>query len=154
VLLSALLAQETKKDKKVLTNADIVLMTQNHFDDETLIKIIQLSETDFDVSASALVDLKNQGVGPAVLRPCLSSLMLAASGISPYSKPRPHLNGGKQSKLPHRSNLTRRLLLPKSSHWIPISLSVPQAHHQKHRLLLPLLPLRAGLNIPPLRVRA
>lgn len=61
-------AQEDKKEKKVLKNADILLMTQNHFDDETLIKVIEVSDTDFDVSGDALIALKNQGVGSDVLR--------------------------------------------------------------------------------------
>lgn len=71
-LFSALAAQENKP-KKVLTNADIVMMTQNHFDDETLIKIIQVSETDFDISGDALIALKNQGVSSAVLRAMLQA---------------------------------------------------------------------------------
>lgn len=71
-LFSALAAQENKP-KKVLTNADIVMMTQNHFDDETLIKIIQVSETDFDISGDALIALKNQGVSSTVLRAMLQA---------------------------------------------------------------------------------
>ncbi|MGH9496210.1 MAG: hypothetical protein ACRD3B_14520, partial [Candidatus Sulfotelmatobacter sp.] len=50
------------------------LMTQNHFDDETLIKVIEVSETDFDVTGGALIDLKNQGVSPVVLRAMLESV--------------------------------------------------------------------------------
>ncbi len=64
LVFTALHAQEEKKDKKVLKNADILLMAQNHFDDETLIKAIEVSETDFDISGGALIDLKNQGVEP------------------------------------------------------------------------------------------
>jgi hypothetical protein len=76
LLIAAVAAQETKeekKEKKVLKNADIVLMVQNHFDDETLVKIIEVSDTDFDLSADALVALKNQGVSAAVLRAMLQS---------------------------------------------------------------------------------
>ena len=36
------------------------MMVQNHFDDETLIKVIDISTTDFDVSEDALVDLMKQ----------------------------------------------------------------------------------------------
>jgi len=73
LLLSATIAQDDKKEKKVLRNADIVLMTQNHFDDETLTKIIEVSESDFDISGDALIDLKNQGVSSAVLRAMLQA---------------------------------------------------------------------------------
>ena len=74
LLLGALNAQEEKKEKKVLKNADIVLMTQSHFDDDMLIKVIELSDTDFDVSSDALVDLMKQGVTANVLRAMLASV--------------------------------------------------------------------------------
>jgi len=74
LLLGALNAQEEKKEKKVLKNADIVLMTQSHFDDDMLIKVIELSDTDFDVSSDALVDLMKQGVTSNVLRAMLASV--------------------------------------------------------------------------------
>lgn len=74
VVCSAVHAQDETKDKKVLKNADILLMTQNHFDDETLIKVIEVSETDFDVSGGALIDLKNQGASAPVLRAMLESV--------------------------------------------------------------------------------
>ena len=73
LLFGALNAQEEKKAKKVLKNADIVLMTQNHFDDETVIKVIEISDTDFDVSSDALVDLMKQGVSSNVCRAMLSA---------------------------------------------------------------------------------
>src|SRR5581483_8354769 len=66
-------AQQDAKEKKILKNADIVMMVQNHFDDETLIKIIGMSATDFDVSEDTLVDLMKQGVSSPVLRAMLSS---------------------------------------------------------------------------------
>src|SRR5689334_12291864 len=66
-------AQEEKKEKKVMSNADILLMTKNQFDDDTLIKLIQASDTNFDTSGEALIDLKNQGVSSAVLRAMLQA---------------------------------------------------------------------------------
>jgi hypothetical protein len=42
LLVSGLGGQTEKKEKKFLKNADVVLMTQNHFDDDTLIKIIDV----------------------------------------------------------------------------------------------------------------
>ena len=66
-------AQEEKKEKKVMSNADILLMTKNQFDDDTLIHLIHASDTNFDTSGEALIDLKNQGVSSAVLRAMLQA---------------------------------------------------------------------------------
>ncbi len=73
LLVAPLHAQQDAKPKKVLKNGDVVMMVQNHFDDETLIKIIEISTTDFDVSDDTLVSLMNQGVSSPVLRAMLSS---------------------------------------------------------------------------------
>ncbi|HYL62260.1 MAG TPA: hypothetical protein VE077_06525 [Candidatus Methylomirabilis sp.] len=73
LLFSSSSAQEPKREKKVLKNADVVRMTQNEFDDETLLKIIQISDTDFDISSDALIELKNQGVSHAVIRAMLEA---------------------------------------------------------------------------------
>jgi hypothetical protein len=67
----SLRAQEQKGDHKVLKNSDILLMSQDHFDDDTLIRIINISKTDFDMSEEAVLALKNQGVSAAVLRAML-----------------------------------------------------------------------------------
>src|SRR5260221_4488324 len=80
---TALFAQADKKEKKVLKNADIVLMTQNHFDDETLTKIIEVSDTDFDISGDALIDLNNKGVSPAVLRAMLQAMQNKKQAVQP-----------------------------------------------------------------------
>lgn len=73
LLLPALHAQGEKKEKKILKNADIVMMVQNHFDDDTLIKLIEMSKTDFDISEDALVELMKQGVSSPVARAMLAS---------------------------------------------------------------------------------
>ena len=67
-LIASLPAQEAPKEKKVLKNADIVTMIENHFDDETLVKLIEVSDTDFDISADSLLALKNQGASSTVIR--------------------------------------------------------------------------------------
>lgn len=66
--------------RKPLTNNDIVNMTKEGFDADVIAKAIQLSSTDFDVSAQALVDLKNAGVNSSVL-----SAMLAAQAAKPLA---------------------------------------------------------------------
>ncbi len=86
LLVGALVAQQEKKDKKVLKNADIVLMTQNHFDDDTLTKVIEVSDTDFDVSSDALVELMRQGVSSNVCRAMLASARKKRTGQTPNSE--------------------------------------------------------------------
>jgi hypothetical protein len=93
-VIVGLSAQEDKKEKKVLKNADIVLMVQNHFDDETLLKVIEVSDTDFDISGDALVEMKNQGVSTAVLRAMLQAAQqnrraAAAASAAPSSPAAP-----------------------------------------------------------------
>ncbi|HKT47024.1 MAG TPA: hypothetical protein VJP87_05815 [Candidatus Acidoferrales bacterium] len=66
--------QPAAQQKKVLKNADIVLMVQNHFDDEMLVKLIQLSDTDFDLSGQSIIDLHNSGVSTAVIRAMLDAV--------------------------------------------------------------------------------
>jgi hypothetical protein len=61
--------------KKPLSNADILEMTKQGFEPPVIVTLIQTSETDFDVSTQALVDLKNSGVAQPVLE-----AMLAAQG--------------------------------------------------------------------------
>jgi len=73
LLAASLSAQEEKKEKKVLRNADILMMVDNHFDDETLIKLIEVSDTNFDVSGNALVAMKDLGISPDVLRAMLQA---------------------------------------------------------------------------------
>jgi hypothetical protein len=88
LVLGSAHAQEEKKAKKVLKNADIVLMTQNHFDDDTLTKIIEVSDTDFDVSTDALVALMKQGVSSNVCRAMLASTRKKKTA-SPPPNPEP-----------------------------------------------------------------
>lgn len=59
--------------QKALTNSDIVTMTSQGFDAGLIVKAIESSNTDFDVSAQALVELKNAGVAQAVMEAMLSA---------------------------------------------------------------------------------
>jgi hypothetical protein len=59
--------------RKPLTNQDIINMTKQGFDAPLIIKAIQTSETDFDVSAQGLLELKNSGVDSSVMDAMLSS---------------------------------------------------------------------------------
>jgi hypothetical protein len=64
--------------RKPLNNDDIMDMTKQNFDPHLIITAIQSSETDFDVSAHALLDLKNAGVDATVME-----AMLAAQANKP-----------------------------------------------------------------------
>jgi hypothetical protein len=64
--------------RKPLTNADIVNMTKQGFDPSLIVKAIQTSRTDFDVSAPALVELKTAGVDQSVME-----AMLSAQSVKP-----------------------------------------------------------------------
>ena len=87
ILTTPLFAQDAQKEKKTLKNADIVTMVQNHFDDETLLKIIEVSDTDFDISTDSLIALKNEGVSPAVLRAMLQATSRKQRAVPPTSAP-------------------------------------------------------------------
>src|SRR5260370_295082 len=64
--------------EKPLTNADVLTMTNQGFAPSLIVKAIQTSGTSFDVSAHALVELKNAGVDRSVME-----AMLAAHGAKP-----------------------------------------------------------------------
>ena len=83
-LFSAVAAQDSKPPKKVLKNADIIVMVQNHFDDATLIKLIAISDCDFDLSTDALLELHKAGVSGVVLRAMMqASLREPSESTSP-----------------------------------------------------------------------
>jgi hypothetical protein len=69
VTSSGILAQT----RKPLTNDDIVNMTKQGFDSSLIIKSIQTSDTSFDVSPQALIDLKGAGVNESVMEAMLSA---------------------------------------------------------------------------------
>jgi hypothetical protein len=59
--------------QKPITNADIADMTKQNFDASLIVKDIQSSNTDFDTSPQALIDLKNAGVDRSVMDAMLSA---------------------------------------------------------------------------------
>jgi hypothetical protein len=56
----------------LLTNAEIVQMVKTGFAEETILKAIQLSETRFDTSVAALMEMKAAGVSEKVMQAMLS----------------------------------------------------------------------------------
>lgn len=77
VLLPAVVFAQTRKP---LTNEDIISMTKQGFDASLIEKAIQTGESNFDLSAQALVDLKNAGVSQDVMAAMLSAHGNEASG--------------------------------------------------------------------------
>jgi hypothetical protein len=65
----------TLRNKRPLTNQDVLEMTKAKFSDLTIAKSIQTNQQEFDVSAPALLRLKKAGVSDSVL-----DAMLAAVG--------------------------------------------------------------------------
>ncbi len=64
-------AQSQKKPP--LTNQDIVRMVKDKFSDSTIVKAIEANHTAFDVSATALIALKDSGVSQTVIEAMLSA---------------------------------------------------------------------------------
>jgi hypothetical protein len=60
------------RNNSLVNNRDIILMTRSKFDDATIVKTIQAFNTDIDVSAAALVELKNAGVTETVIQAMLA----------------------------------------------------------------------------------
>jgi hypothetical protein len=56
-----------------LANRDIVQMVKAQFADSTIIKVIETNNTNFDLSVTGLVALKNDGVSQAVIEEMLSA---------------------------------------------------------------------------------
>jgi hypothetical protein len=59
--------------QKPLTDADIVAMVQGGLAESTIIGAIRTQESNFDVSASALIHLQRRGVSPNVMRAMLNA---------------------------------------------------------------------------------
>src|SRR5439155_25610356 len=64
ILLAAFANGQTKK---LLTNDDVVEMVKAGFEESTVVKLIQSSDTSFDTSVSALIALKKAGVSEQVI---------------------------------------------------------------------------------------
>jgi hypothetical protein len=59
--------------QKPLTNTDIVSMTKQGLDPSLIVKDIESSGVDFDISPQALIDMKNAGVDNSVMDAMLSA---------------------------------------------------------------------------------
>src|SRR5690349_9310512 len=56
-----------QQEKKKLTNTDIVGLVKAGLTESTILLLSEQSPSDFDTSPAALIELKKQGVSPAVM---------------------------------------------------------------------------------------
>jgi hypothetical protein len=73
VLWLGMISFAKAQTQKPLTNSDIVTMTKQGFDAGLIVKAIESSATDFDVSAQSLIELKDAGVQQPVMEAMLSA---------------------------------------------------------------------------------
>ena len=78
MLVSMYISTANAQTRKPLTNQDVVNMTKQVLAPSIIVKAIQANNTDFDISAQALLDLKNAGVDASVME-----AMLSAQGNKP-----------------------------------------------------------------------
>jgi hypothetical protein len=72
VALSGILAF-AQPQKNPLTNADVVQMVQNGFQESVVLDAIQANDCQFDVGAQALIQLKNAGVSQTIISAMLNA---------------------------------------------------------------------------------
>lgn len=72
---------------KELSNQDVIMMVEAGLDDATVVLSIQTSETDFDTSPMALVELKKAGVSEEVLQAMMNPKSGAATTQTPAGPP-------------------------------------------------------------------
>ncbi len=73
MLVSTYFRAANAQTRKPLTNQDVVNMTKEALAPAIIIKAVEANQTDFDVSAQALLDLKNAGVDASVMEAMLSA---------------------------------------------------------------------------------
>jgi hypothetical protein len=71
--LAAVCGSVQSQKKPSLTNEDIVRMVKDKFADSTIVKAIEANHIAFDVSARALIMLRDSGVSQAVIEAMLSA---------------------------------------------------------------------------------
>jgi hypothetical protein len=150
LMLGSLLSPVTfSQTKKPLKNTDIVNMTKQGFDPSLIIKAIQTSKSDFDVSAEALFELKGAGVDQSVME-----AMLSAEAAKPSAAATAAHGGAAPSSANRACNETDGCLLKESTE-VPLKFASdltsktggwPRLSHLNLRVPQPLrvLPAPAG----------
>lgn len=73
MLVSLYISTAGAQTRKPLTNQDVVDMTRQALAPSIIVKAIEANQSDFDVSAQALLDLKNAGLDASVMNAMLST---------------------------------------------------------------------------------
>jgi hypothetical protein len=98
--------------RKPLTNDDVVSMTKQGFNAPLIVKAIQTGDSNFDVSAQALVDLNNAGVSQDVMEAMLSVTNSKKAGMigkgGELNVQTPIFGGGRQPHPNPRDQRARR----------------------------------------------
>ena len=109
--------------KPALTNPDIVRMVKAKFADSTIVKAIEANHTAFDVSASALIMLRDSGVSQSVIEAMLSAETPKGANVPPRraattgkpaqaSSPQSQQSGASAPPSPTESQAQSRLPCP------------------------------------------
>lgn len=90
--------------RSVFINQDVVQMVKSRFADSTIIKLIRVNETNFDLSVPAVIKLKNAGVSQAVIEAMISAgankKPAAPIRVEVAPQPAPPLSPAKAADLP------------------------------------------------------
>lgn len=89
-----------RQQKKALTNADVVAMVKAGLPENTIVLAIQQGPAEVDTSAQALIQLKNQGVGPKVLDAMIQAGRPAEARVQTSLPPRTATNVNPLSPVP------------------------------------------------------
>ena len=108
LVVATVLAAAQSQKSPPLTNPDVVRMTRSKLSDSTVVKAIEVNRTAFDVSANALIALKDAGVSQTVIEAMLSATTPKGTGTGGQDSAQPAttcsdvpvLKHGRQPELP------------------------------------------------------
>lgn len=114
IIFSLLACSTAFADKKPMTNNDVIKMVKAGLTAQVIVEAIKSSDTNFDLSADALILLKQEGVPDAVLQ-----AMIAKS--NPSSGSQPAVGSSNESI----GNIVTNVILIDGSTQIPMQRTVP-----------------------------
>src|SRR5215469_13614772 len=82
IVVAAASGMEAQSTAKPLTNQDVILMVKNLMPESVIISAINTNDTEFDVSAAALIALKKARVTPKVIEAVLAAFNNKRGGAS------------------------------------------------------------------------
>ena len=89
IITTQILAITVFAQTEVLTNKDVILMTQAGLGKELIVKKIKDSDGKYDVSAQNLIDLKKSGVADSVIETMMEKAQTSAKTNQQYSDSQP-----------------------------------------------------------------